>query len=122
MSAKSREYLYGHSIRYSAEKAKEARRFPIRTTYDLMRQRAFRVWAFSMTDAIKNIVAGYMTLKNRRALEEIRAHRQRLLNESRMHNPSWVSMANLRATLQAELSIVDAALDEFDGRAARPSE
>lgn len=26
MSTKSREYLYGHSIRYSAEKAKEARK------------------------------------------------------------------------------------------------
>lgn len=67
-----------------------------------------------MTEAIKNIVAGYMTLKNRRALEEIRDHRQQLLNESRMQDQSWVSTTNMRATLQAELDIVSAALDEFD--------
>jgi hypothetical protein len=71
-----------------------------------------------MTEAIKNIVAGYMTLKNRRALQDIRDHRQRLLNESRMHSPSSVSMDNMRSTLQAELSIVDAALHEFDGKTA----
>jgi hypothetical protein len=29
-----------------------------------------------MTEAIKNIVAGYLTLKNRRAFEEIRDYRQ----------------------------------------------
>ena len=69
-----------------------------------------------MTEAIKNIVAGYMTLKNRQALQDIRDHRQRLLNESRMHSPSWVSMDNMRATLQADLSIVDAALANFDGK------
>ena len=32
-----------------------------------------------MTEAIKNIVAGYMILKNRQALQDIRDHRQRLL-------------------------------------------
>lgn len=68
-----------------------------------------------MTEAIKNIVAGYMTLKNRRALEEIRDHRQRLLHQSRMHSVSWVSMDNMRALLQADLRVVNAALDEFDG-------
>ena len=39
-----------------------------------------------MTEAIKNIVAGYMTLRNRQALQDIRDHRKRLLNESRMQN------------------------------------
>jgi hypothetical protein len=72
-----------------------------------------------MTEAIKNIVAGYMTLRNRQALQDIRDHRKRLLNESRMQNQSWVSTANMRSTLQVELSIVDAALDEFDGKPAQ---
>lgn len=69
-----------------------------------------------MTEAIENIVAGYMTLKNRQALQEIRDHRQRLLKESRMRSPSWVSMENTRRTLQADLNVVEAALDEFDGK------
>ena len=31
-----------------------------------------------------------------------------------MQDQSWVSTTNMRATLQAELDIVSAALDEFD--------
>ena len=63
-----------------------------------------------MTKAIENIVAGYVTLKNRQALEEIRDHRQRLLQNSRMHAGSWVSVESLTSALQEEISIVDAAL------------
>ena len=63
-----------------------------------------------MTKAIEHIVAGYVTLKNRQALEEIRDHRQRLLQNSRMHAGSWVSMESLTSTLQEEISIVDGAL------------
>ena len=70
-----------------------------------------------MTEAIKNIVAGYVTLKNRRALEEIRDHRQRLLHQSRMHAGSWVSTESLTSLLQEEINIVDAALDGFSGGA-----
>ena len=63
-----------------------------------------------MTKAIENIVAGYVTLKNRQALEEIRNHRRRLLHESRMHAGTWVSMESLPSALQEEIGIVDAAL------------
>ena len=70
-----------------------------------------------MTEAIKNIVAGYVTLKNRQALQDIRDHRQRLLHQSRMHAGSWVSTESLTSLLQEEISIVDAALDEFGGAA-----
>jgi hypothetical protein len=64
-----------------------------------------------VTKAIENIVAGYVTLKNRQALEEIRAHRQRLLQNSRMHAGSWVSVKSLTSALEEEISIVDAALE-----------
>lgn len=67
-----------------------------------------------MTKAIENIVAGYVTLKNRQALEEIRSHRQRLLHESRMHTGSWVSMESLTSALREELDIVDAALNGLE--------
>jgi hypothetical protein len=63
-----------------------------------------------MTRAIEHIVAGYVTLKNRQALQEIRDHRQRLLHDSRMHSGSWVSVESLNSVLQEEISIVDAAL------------
>jgi hypothetical protein len=70
-----------------------------------------------MTKAIETIVAGYVTLKNRQALEEIREHRQRLLHDSRMHTGTWVSVASLTSELQEEIDIVDAALKGFEEEA-----
>jgi hypothetical protein len=67
-----------------------------------------------MTKAIETIVAGYVTLKNRQALQEIREHRQRLLHESRMHTGTWVSVASLTSALQEEINIVDAALEGLE--------
>ena len=67
-----------------------------------------------MTKAIETIVAGYVTLKNRQALQEIREHRQRLLHESRMHTGTWVSVASLTSVLQEEINIVDAALEGLE--------
>lgn len=63
-----------------------------------------------MTKAIEHIVAGYVTLKNREALQEIRDHRQRLLHNSRMHAGSWVSVESLNSVLQEDIRIVDTAL------------
>lgn len=76
---------------------------------------------FKMTKAIKDIVAGYVTLKNRQALQEIREHRQRLLHESRMHAGSWVSVKNLNSVLQQELDVVEAALNSLPEDAANPT-
>jgi hypothetical protein len=70
-----------------------------------------------MTKAIEHIVAGYVTLKNRQALEEIREHRRRLLHESRMHTGTWVSVENLTSALQEEIDVVDAALKGFEEEA-----
>jgi hypothetical protein len=71
----------------------------------------------AVTKAIETIVAGYVTLKNRQALEEIREDRQRLLHNSRMHTGTWVSVESLTSALQEEIDIVDAALKGFDGEA-----
>jgi hypothetical protein len=70
-----------------------------------------------MTKAIESVVAGYVTLKNRQALQEIREHRQRLLHESRMHTGTWVSVESLTSALQEEINIVDAALRGFEEEA-----
>ena len=66
----------------------------------------------TMTKAIEHIVTGYSTLKNRKALEEIRDHRQRLLNEHRMRS-SVLNFESIKDELQEEISIVDAALSRL---------
>ena len=63
-----------------------------------------------MTKAIEHIVTGYSTLKNRKALEEIRDHRQRLLNEHRMRS-SVLNFEGNKDELEEE--IVDAALSRL---------
>jgi hypothetical protein len=70
-----------------------------------------------MTKAIEHIVAGYVTLKNREALQEIRDHRQRLLHDSRMHSGSGISLESLNSVLQEDISIVDAALSRLQEEA-----
>ena len=66
----------------------------------------------TLTKAIEHIVTGYSTLKNRKALEEIRDHRQRLLNEHRMRS-SVLNFESIKDELQEEISIVDAALSRL---------
>ncbi|SDJ62966.1 MULTISPECIES: hypothetical protein [Bradyrhizobium] len=67
-----------------------------------------------MTKAIEHIVAGYSTLKNRKALEEIREHRKRLLMENRMSAASsGFNLDRITADLEDEISIVEAALSRF---------
>jgi hypothetical protein len=70
-----------------------------------------------MAKAIEHIVAGYVTLNNREALEEIRDHRRRLLHQSRLRSESGLNLENLNTELQEEIKIVDAALDGIDGEA-----
>jgi hypothetical protein len=67
-----------------------------------------------MTRAIEHIVAGYSTLQNRRALEEIRDHRRRLLMENRMRAASsGFNLDRITTELQEEISIVETALSRF---------
>ena len=66
----------------------------------------------TLTKAIEHVVAGYSTLKNRKALEEIRDHRRRLLNEYRIRS-SVFKFESIKDELQEEISIVEAALSRF---------
>ena len=73
-----------------------------------------RFGGIKMTKAIDHIVAGYVTLKNRIALEEIRDHRRKLLNENRMRTgPLRFDSINMQ--LQEELSAVEVGLDRLSG-------
>ena len=66
-----------------------------------------------MTKAIEHIVAGYSTLKNRKALEEIRDHRRRLLNDYRMRSGSGMNFDWINAEIQDEIGVVEDALSKL---------
>jgi hypothetical protein len=66
-----------------------------------------------MTKAIEHIVAGFSTLKNRKALEEIRDHRRRLLNDYRMRRGSGMNFDWINAEIQEEIGVVEDALSKL---------
>ena len=66
-----------------------------------------------MTKAIEHIVAGFSTLKNRKALEEIRDHRRRLLNDYRMRSGSGMNFDWINAEIQDEIGVVEDALSKL---------
>jgi hypothetical protein len=68
-----------------------------------------------MTKAIEHIVASYVTPRNRSALEQIREHRRRLLNENRMRDTGVYSLERMNAELPEEIGFLDAALEEMGG-------
>ena len=74
-----------------------------------------------MTKAIEHIVAGYSTLKNRKALEEIRDHRRRLLNDYRMRSGSGMNFDWINAEIQEEIGVVEEALSKL-GDEQHPAE
>ena len=74
-----------------------------------------------MTKAIEHIVAGYSTLKNRKALEEIRDHRRRLLNDYRMRSGSGMNFDWINAELQEEIGVVEEALSKLGDEQQPPT-
>ena len=74
-----------------------------------------------MTKAIEHIVAGYSTLKNRKALEEIRDHRRRLLNDYRMRSGSGMNFDWINAELQEEIGVVEDALSKLGDEPHSPT-
>ena len=66
-----------------------------------------------MDKAIEHIVAGYATLKNRQALEAIRDHRRRLLNDYRMRSGSGLNFDWINTEIQEEIGIVEDALQKL---------
>jgi len=73
-----------------------------------------------MTKAIEHIVAGFSTLKNRKALEEIRDHRRRLLNDYRMRSGSGMNFDWINAEIQEEIGVVEDALSKLGDEQHRP--
>ena len=67
--------------------------------------------------AIEQIIAGYVSLRNRQALEELREHRQRLLDGVRTYSVPGFKTSVVHDTLSEEIELIEEALARFDENA-----
>jgi hypothetical protein len=70
-----------------------------------------------MSKALESIVSGYVFLKNRDAMEDLLAHRQKLLEE--LERVSGINANLVLAQIHEEIAILRAGLDRLDGKGAR---
>ena len=68
-----------------------------------------------MTEAMKMIVDGYVRLKDREALEELRNHRQRLRQQLRELRGGWLDASRSIQTFDAEVLVIESALEKLGG-------
>jgi hypothetical protein len=71
-----------------------------------------------MSEAARLIVAGYVSLKDRVALEGMRAHRQRLRKQLHDSPQSWIDTSKSIALFDSDLHEIEAGLERLDGSAA----
>lgn len=63
-----------------------------------------------MSKAIELIVDGYLTLKDREALEDLRAHRQRLRKQLQDQPKGWIDVGPATQLFDDDLRVIEAAL------------
>ena len=66
-----------------------------------------------MSEAIKLIVDGYVTLNDRGALEDLRAHRQRLRKQLLDRPQGGIDVGPATKLFEEELGVIEAALASF---------
>lgn len=66
-----------------------------------------------MSDAIRIIVGHYAQLKDRVALEQMREHRNKLLQNYRFGAAKGFRVPTLEASLQGDVDAIDEALSRF---------
>jgi hypothetical protein len=66
-----------------------------------------------MSEAMKLIVEGYLSLKDRTALEDLRAHRQQLRKQLEDQLKSWIKADPTIELFDEELRIIGAAIDRL---------
>lgn len=67
-----------------------------------------------MSEAIKCIVSGYVTLKDREALEEMRAHRQRLRKQLKEQPSSWIDPSQTIQLFEDDLQVIEDGLSRLN--------
>jgi hypothetical protein len=71
-----------------------------------------------MSEAMKMIVDGYVRLKDRQALEELRNHRRRLRQQLGEQREGVFDASQSIRTFDAEVLVIEAALEQLRGSAA----
>jgi hypothetical protein len=66
-----------------------------------------------MSHAIELIVEGYLNLKDRTALEGLRAHRLRLRKQLEELPPGGIDAGPAMATLDEDLDVIEAAINRL---------
>jgi hypothetical protein len=66
-----------------------------------------------MSRAIELIVGNYVRLKDRAALERMREHRSKLLQENRLRAAEGFRVETLQAALEDDVSVLDEALSRL---------
>ncbi|MBR1122705.1 hypothetical protein JQ628_14350 [Bradyrhizobium lablabi] len=66
-----------------------------------------------MSEAIKVIAGHYVRLKDRAALESMREHRNRLLQNYRIHAAQGFRVETLEKSLQSDVDALDEALSRL---------
>ena len=66
-----------------------------------------------MTEALKLIVDGYLSLKNRETIGDLRAHRQRLRKQLEERTPGGIDAGPTKQLFDEELHVIQAALASF---------
>jgi len=69
-----------------------------------------------MSKAVESIVRGYVLLENRRALEDLLTHRQKLLDG--LNRVSEIDPNEVVSVIRDEIAIIQDGLERLDGRAA----
>jgi hypothetical protein len=70
-----------------------------------------------MDKAIELIVDAYVRLQNRKALEDLRTHRRRLLADLKGRSSSVYDLSGPIRQLEDELAVIDAGLQRLSGAA-----
>jgi hypothetical protein len=78
----------------------------------------FVFWGGVMSEAMKMIVDGYVRLKDRESLEQLRNHRRRLRQEIREHGDNALDQSYSLQTFDAEVLVIEAALEKLRGLSA----
>ena len=70
-----------------------------------------------MSEAIKLIVDGYVRMRGRKALEDLKAHRHRLASELKSLNGPLDLNSSIKQ-LEEEIAVIDAGLAKLNSAAA----
>nr|WP_249145685.1 hypothetical protein [Bradyrhizobium diazoefficiens] len=84
----------------------------------LLRRAGFFAGAIAMPSAIEQIVDSYVRLKNRRGLDELMMHRQRLAVE--LKSRSGFDFSRPVGQIEEEIAIIEAGLSRLKAESVEP--